>query len=297
METLIALLLAAILGAFGGTGKVERGIEAKLRQDLGRVGEVKVDIRRGFLPSRSVQLVDITLADFNASSMPGAGGLQIGGGGDLVGRVKKVAIHARNFRVNDLPVAKLDVTINEVRYDLWRAVRRRELEVIRVGNSYADATLKADALTRMIAPRVKQVRNIKLTFGRGELTVTGDAHAGVDIPVKLTCGLAAVGGGKVYVVDPRAHVSIVPVPTFVVNRLLKEINPLVDLNAGGQGPFELAVRQMRITPRALQVHADLHPRKRPPAPPAPPAPAPPAAPEVPQPETTAPALGPDVDDN
>ena len=83
-------------------------VEAQLRQQLGPVKEVKVDIRRGHRSpfSRQVDRVDITLAGFEARSLPG-GDLAIGGGGDLVGKIGTVAVHARDFRINDLPVSEL----------------------------------------------------------------------------------------------------------------------------------------------------------------------------------------------
>ncbi|UCH35450.1 MAG: DUF2993 domain-containing protein [Armatimonadota bacterium] len=263
MESLIAAILAALLSALGVTGKVERGVENSLRQQLGEVKQVKVDIHRGHRSplSRQVDLVDITLSGFEARSGTGPG-LEIGGGGDLVGKVGKVAIHARDFRVSDLPVDRLDITIRDVRYDLWKAIWRRKLEVIRVGESDAEISLNARALTRMLAPRVKQVENLKLTFEEGRINVSGDARFGLRIPVGLKCSLASVGGGKIYVVDPKASVSIVPVPSFVVSRLLDEINPLVDLNEGKQGPFRLEIDEIRITRRALRIHAKLLSRKK-----------------------------------
>jgi len=263
MEALIAMLLTAILGGLGLSDKVERGIEDKLRHSLGEVRQVKVVIHRGHRSplSRQVDSVDITVAGFQAGSLAGGEILRIGGGGDLVGKVGTVAIHVRDFRVNDLPVDRLDITIKDIRYDLWKAMWRRKLEIIRVGDSYAEADLNARALTTMLAPRIKQLENMRLTFGEGRINITGDARLGVRIPVRLSCGLAAVGGGKLYVVDPKASVSIVPVPSFIISRLMDELNPLVDLNEGGQGPFTLEIDQISITPRALRIHSLLHPRK------------------------------------
>ncbi len=263
MQALVAALLTAILGAFGLGGKVERGVERQLRQQLGDVGQVKVDIHRGHRSplSRQVDRVEITLVDFDARSLPSSG-LRIGGGGDLVGKVGTVAIHARNFRVDELAVERLDVTIKDIRYDLWKAIWRRKLEIIRVGDSHAEAFLQARALTGMLAPRIKRVRNFQLTFGSGDLTVTGDARVGVRIPVRLTCGLAALGDGRIYAVDPRAHVSVIPVPSFIISRLMDQINPVADLNQGGEGPFEFAIDEIRISPRHVLVRANLIVRKR-----------------------------------
>lgn len=262
MEALIAALLAAILGGMGMSGKVERGVEGQLRQQFPDAKQIKVEVHRGHRSpfSRQIDVVDITVGGFEARSMPG--GLEIGGGGDLVGKVGSVSIHASDFRVNDLPVDRLDVTIKDIRYNVWKAVWRGKLRIMRVGDSEAEISLKARALTKMLAPRIKQVENLRLTFDEGRIIITGDARVGVHIPVRLTCGLASVGGGKIYVVDPKAHVSVVPVPSFIVSRLLDEINPLVDLNEQQQGPFMLEIDRIRITPRALSIHADLQPRKK-----------------------------------
>jgi len=264
MQVLIAALLGAILSALGLSSKVEHGVEQQLRARLGEVQEVKVDIHRGHRSpfSRQVDTVEIILVGFDTRSLAEGEGLRIGGGGDLGGKVGSVVIHARDFRVNDLGVARLDVTIRDIRYDLWKAIWRRKLEVLRVGRSDAEAWLTADALTRMVAPRIKQIENLRLTLGSGDITVTGNARLGVRIPVRLTCGLAAVGGGKIYLVDPKAHVSVVPVPSFVISRLMDDINPIVDLNEGRQGPFGLEVDRMQISPRYLRVHANLSPRKQ-----------------------------------
>jgi len=263
MEALIAAILAAILGGLGVPGKVERGIETRLRQSLGEVQEVKVEVHRGHRSplSRQVDAVEITLSSFQARSLPG-GGLRIGSGGDLVGKVGKVVIHARDFRINDLPVERLDVTIKNVRYDLWKAIWRRKVEVIRVGDSRAEAWFDADALTPVVASRVKQVERLRLIFADGEVRLTGDVRLGVRIPVRLTCGLVALGGSRVYVVDPKAHVSVVPVPSFIISRLLDEINPLVNLNQGGEGPFRLEITSLRVNPQSLFMRVALKPRKR-----------------------------------
>jgi hypothetical protein len=276
MEALIAALLTAILGGLGVSGRIERGVETRLRQQMPDVKELKVVVHRGHRSpvSRQFDLIDITLAGFTAGSA--SGGLQIGGGGDLVGKVGKVAIHARDFRIsggapghprsgssgapaNDLTVERLEVSIKDIRYNLWKAVWRRKLRIMRVGDSETEAWLRASALTNMLAPRVKQVEHLQLRFGEGRLQVSGNARAGLRIPVRLDCCLAAVGG-KIYVVDPRAHVSVVPVPSFIVTRLLDEINPLVDLNRNNPGPFLLDIDQIEITPQSLRLHAALRPR-------------------------------------
>jgi hypothetical protein len=261
MEALIAALLGAILGGLGITGKVEHHIAGQLRQTLGSVRQVKVAIHRGHRSpfSRQVDIVDIRLAGFETRSLP-SGGLQIGGGGDLVGKVGSVAIHCCDFRVNDLPVDRLDITVKDIRYDLWKALWRRRLEIIRVGDSYAEASLKARGLTRMLAPRLKWLENLRLTFTDGRINISGDARFGLAIPVRLSCALAAVGG-QIHAVDPKVRVSVVPLPSFIVTRLLDDINPLVDLNEKGEGPFTLGIDEIRITPQALWIHSLLHPRK------------------------------------
>lgn len=263
MEALIALLLSAILGALGLSGKAERRMEAQLRQSLGRVEQVKVDIHRGHRSpfSRQVDRVEITVVGFRTRSLP-TGGLRIGGGGDLVGKVGMVAIHARNFHINDLPVARLDITIKDLRYDLWKAIWRRELEVIRVGDSRAQASLTAEAVARMVAPRIKQLENPQITFSRDRLTLTGYRRFGVRVPVRLTFGLAAVRSGRIYVVEPQARVWVAPVPSFIISRLTREINPIVDLNQGKEGPFKLEIDKIRVTPGSLRVYATLKPRKQ-----------------------------------
>lgn len=260
MEALIAALLAAILGALGISDKVERGVETQLRRSLGQVQQVNVEIHRGHrsLLSRQVDSIDITLAGFEARGLPAAG-LTIGGGGDLVGKVGKVAIHAHRFRVNDLPVERLEITIADIRYDLWKALWRRKLEIIRIGDSYAEAWLDPDALSRMLAPRIKQIDNLRLSFHHGRISVSGYKRIGVRIPVRLTCSLSA-SDGRIYIVEPQAHVSVVPVPGFITARLIEEINPLVDLNEGQQGPFQLKIERIRIAPESLWLRARLQPR-------------------------------------
>lgn len=263
MNAVVALLLAALLGGLAGSGTAEKAIEKGLR-DTFHPQRVQVNLRRGHRSpfSRTMDRLEINLAGFR--SQGDSGGLSLQGGHALMAaKVGRVVIKAADFEVGGLPVKEMELTLADLRYDLWRALWNRKLRLLGFDPKESELvlTFTAQGLQRFLAPRVTALQHLAITLHDGRVEVAGRAQASwLRIPVRLS-GRLEPQGGAIYLRDPTLAVSMVPIPGFLTERILAQINPLVNLNQEVKGPLRLQMRFVLVRATGLTLRAGISPTK------------------------------------
>jgi len=268
MEALLAVLLASLIASCGVTGPAERAAEQQIRQRLGKVERVNVDIARGHRSpfSRTVQEIKVEVKGFNlkggASEAP-----HISGGARLNGKIAKIVIQAEDFEVEGLHVERLDATIRSIRYDLLKAAVKRRMRLTGMGESTVAVRFAGPDLERFVAPRVTALEDFHLRLLHGRLEVKGKAKAVVAVPVTILAGLEAKNHDEIHLSDPQIRVTGVPLPGFLVKRIMGEVNPIADLSGGEDPAFTLEIDRLRIAPSGLLAEARIRPAPKAPKPP------------------------------
>jgi hypothetical protein len=259
MNILIYIILAALVGG-GVEGKIENGISGRLQSSFGKKAQVKVEVDRGHRSplSRSINSINIELADFKVQGAPSQGMAFRLDKKTMGGRIDRISIKARRFEIEGLAIKEMQVTIEQLKYNFWKAVAKHQLEVLRVDKCGGEIVFEEKALNKFIAPRVKELEEFHLKLSHGEVIITGKAKTRlhISVPVELTCKLVP-HMGMIFLTEPRLKATVVPLPSFVAQRVVDQVNPVINLNRDSQLPCQLKITQLKVEPALLTARADL----------------------------------------
>jgi hypothetical protein len=260
MEAVLIALLMSVITSLGVTGPAERVAEKAVRARLGKVQEVKVRIDRGHRSpfSRTVPEIEITVKGFKMAGEP-AETLHISGGEKLGGKIGRVTIRAEDFEVEGLKVERMDATIRSIRYDLLRALWRRRLRLTGVGESTIAVRLRGRDLQPYLAKRVTALDAFQLRLLHGRVEVTGKAKTLIPLPVRLVAGLEVKNRDEIHLASPTIHVSALPLPGFLVKRIMSQVNPVVDLLREKDPVFAMEIERLLVGPSGISATGRIRP--------------------------------------
>lgn len=157
-------------------------------------------------------------------------------GNDLAAiRLARVEVQGTNVRTRDgLVISQAALTLDNLRYDMEKR------SIAEVGNSLFVGRFSEDAVERYVRERgASKVQHVRVRFREGRIEVDGKVDAG-----GVLLAVAVVGAPKLHdnTVDFEADdlsVLSLHMPRWVVRRVEKEVNPVVDLR-GLKLPAKLA---------------------------------------------------------
>lgn len=246
----MSLLLAAVLlGVIGSkipsdadiAARIEEAIRAQLHPT-----SVTVLVRRRSSLSTTVEQLDITISGFQADQLPlsaPAPPLPTGNGKpkkDRQIRIVEVHVTCTDFTVNALPIHRLELNGRNV-YLPWQTVKTGEFQIAAAELVAGMLVVNQQDLTTFLGTQQLPISNPQLIVSPEEVRVSGITRGMVKCPVQVAGRLTARNGAVLYLVKPHLKVSVVPMPDFITRRLLKDINPLADLNAQFQLPAPLLI--------------------------------------------------------
>jgi len=241
------------------------------------VKNVKVDIKRGPGRSGDFDYFNVSLDGFDAGKLenlqnktsssnrstqfaprdlsadnikPGDifngdfGGIYNGNIGDIiggvltrgVGRVGKMQINASNFSYDGVRYQGLNAGLGEIKFD-WGKALRGDFDVKSVQPGNLGVSLRSEQATRLIAPRLPSVRDVKLRFDNGLAYLGGRTDFyGLKVPFEAG-GKLSVQTNQVRADDLRLSISKLRLPSFVMNEVTKSVNPLYDFDENKKWPI------------------------------------------------------------
>lgn len=187
-----------------------------------------------------------------ADALPGVIGparhyeVQVSGDAMALTRGRARSIHVAGRDVQVAPDATLD-TVDLVAQDVSFDTKSRRLD--HVGHVDFVGTLGQEHLDAYLAASNTHP-GLAVTLGRNDLQVRLPVDAGPIHTHVTVVGQAAPadGGSAVDFIADRAHLSILPVPVFLVNEALKRVNPVIDLS---HFKVPLALQSTRVENHAL----------------------------------------------
>jgi|GEM_PF-2951147 len=249
---------------------LNRLAENAIRQQLGdSVRSVRVDLKRGKNRTGDFDYFNINLDGFDANRFESlqrrnndsrrlnVSRLDIGdifggeygdifngglGGvlGDLltggVGRVGKMQVNAANFSYDDVRYNNLSAGLGEIRFD-WTKALRGDFDIKSVQPGNLGLSLRSDQATKLIAPRLPSVRDVRLRFNNGQANLSGKSDLiGVQIPFDVA-GRLSVRTNQVRADDLSLKISRLRLPDFVMGEITKSVNPLYDFDPDQKWPI------------------------------------------------------------
>ncbi len=269
---LFATLLLGVLGAKIPTdSEIEARLTATIREAL-HPDYVKVDVTRSSPLSTTFQRVDITISGFSADSLPFAlpdaapadvpaaapapdaakvapstapaapaprrAGKQI--------RLRLANVRCTDFTLNHVRVQQLELTATEMYLPL-QAILHGQFQITAAASVTGTVQLRQDDLTAYLSTRELPITHPTLTLAPDACRLKGNSRTLIPMPIQLSGTLAARDGAVLYLDNPRLRVSVIPVPGIIADRVLRDLNPLGDLNAEFKLPAPL-----RITRTTMQ---------------------------------------------
>jgi hypothetical protein len=219
--------------------------------------QVRIDRGNNYL-SKNIEQIDLELAGFQVKNAS-AEGIKFNLGKDVTAStVKKITLTTRRFEVEGLPVEEMQITLEGLRFNLWRAMLRHKLEILEVKKGEGRILLQEAGLNSFLAPRLETLQEPKIKLQDGKIEVSGrvKTRLGFSYPIVFSSRLEPLMG-RIELTEPKLKVSVLPVPALVTRRIVENINPVVDLNQYSDLPCIFRITKLQIDPTGLSAQADL----------------------------------------
>lgn len=194
---LLTTILAVIAGCAGDLirSKVERGIENSLPEYIGPAVKYSATVSG---PSEPM----------------------------LRGKIKHLHIEGRQVEAApSLIIDHLIVDMDDVEADT------KTRQIRSVARTVFEAQVSEESVNRYIEASRTDTKGLKVALENASVTVTAyPSFLGIDTEFKVVGRPVVAGGGKVNFVADRAALVKIPVPAFIVNKVLERVNPVLDLS-------------------------------------------------------------------
>ena len=144
----------------------------------------------------------------------------------ISGRLSELTIHGKNVQLQpDLNVDDLLVEMRGVRFDTDKN------RLSSVDETVFEALLSEKCLTRFIAKRQPDLKELRIELKRGKATVrTRPSLLGLSAGIALTGDLEVAAANKISFIPDRMSVAGLPVPEMALNFVSERINPIMDMS-------------------------------------------------------------------
>ncbi len=263
MAMLLAVLLLGTLGSKIPTdAEIAARIEDEIRASC-HPASVRVVVKRHSALSTTLERVDITIVGFTADNLPMATAAApsvrrastaptrtptaptapttpAARTNDRQIHVVEAHLCCEEFIVKSLPVQRMVWDGRNV-YLSWNSIKAGVFRISAAESMVGSLVLQQQGLTDFIRTCPVPLDVPEVVIRPNECLVNGTTRTFVGMPVQLSGRLVARDGAVLYLDNPRLKVSVLPIPAAVSSRLLKDINPLVNLNTAFQLPAPLAI--------------------------------------------------------
>ncbi len=143
----------------------------------------------------------------------------------LRGHIDRLHIEGRNVQIApNLMVSHLNVDMEEVRVD----PSSRKLKSVR--QTVFETQVREEAVNRYMNASRQGNSDVRIDLEPGQLTVVArPTFHGVGTEVRISGTPQIRKGTEVHFVTDSASVARIPVPAWIINKLLEDVNPVLDL--------------------------------------------------------------------
>ena len=174
----------------------------------------------------------------------------------LTGRVDRAAVEVKNLRAGGLTIDDTTATLEDVRVDVVALVTRREVALNGARNLDVTFRLSEANLSKYLASRLRGISDLKITIAQGKAVAGGDAAiAGRTFSITLEGVFVVRGRSRVGLEATGASVAGVSIPKALIDQLVASSGWTADLVDFAALPVPMEVREVRVEPGFVIVHA------------------------------------------
>ena len=272
---LLTALLLSIAGCLVPTDRdIALQIEEKLRADY-QPDTITVVVKRRNNFSSRLRSLDISMSGFTATSIPLLaagdasntienalkGGMTAraqtsseddAGSGRKV-RIDHMTVRCQNFSIASLPVREMDVVCEKMRV----RVQGGNFHVLSAQPVVGSITLSEAGITKFLREQPLPIQDLQVKLTSDGCIITGQARKFILFPVEMRGQVTAREQAVLYLRNPKLRVLRVPFPRMLVSYIMRDINPLVDVNERVPMATRLTITGVTHLEGALQLHARL----------------------------------------
>lgn len=264
MEVLAALLLGGIFAfnSFATPNRVAKGAEKALRRQFpGATVGVQVSGKRGKdVVNGRFKDIRISLADLSFEALPVSANPSqslVEKKAPKVGRVDHLELDLQRLQFGQLPVERLRVAFDNVRYDFGALKNRSQLRLLSFTNGRVLLGIRGRSLGSLFALRAPEVTNPSVDVQNGEIILRGQRDVlGILTPVEVR-GPVVARGENIEIGQARVLVNNAALPPAVAAPIVRGINPLFRFDPEAKGPFLLQVNSIQSQNGVIEVQGAL----------------------------------------
>ena len=266
---LTLLLLGAARSAIPSDAEIAAGIEAQLRALL-HPAVLHVAVHRRSPFTTTFERVDISMSGLSLDQLPSssapapvatpvvstapAPAAQAPEGAQI--RILAVHIECHDITAKQMLVTSMVWDAQDLRLPL-EALRHHQFAISAAQSVAGYVLIPQESLTAYLRSVRSPLKSPEVTITPDGCRITGTARLLVGMPVRLQGQITVHGDAVLYFEHPRLKVSLFQVPASTTRQLLKDINPLIDLNAGLSLPAPLAITRVTHQIGVLRLDAAL----------------------------------------
>jgi len=236
-----ALLLGYLIGSGPAVSEVEQGVSAGIRDYLGlpESCEVVTTLQlesRGNLVTGTIEAAQVDLHDVDLGILQLPPGVGVAAPeGNLRGRVEKLTVNLHRPTADGFAIERLSFVVAPVEFNLGKLMARGGLSVTSAGSAEAEIVIDPREVAHYIDSRSDSLKEVELDLvGDREVTLRGRVGLGILSPSVEVSGRLEITARGIEIAGPRVRFAGLPVPAFVTDRIMKDINPIF---AVGEGSF------------------------------------------------------------
>ncbi len=264
MEVLAALLLGGIFAfnSLATPNRVAKGAEKALRRQFpGATVQVQVsgkrgkDVLNGRFKNIRISLANLSFEALPLNSAPPQSLVEKKA--PKVGQVEHLELDLQKLQFGQLPVERLRVAFDNVRYDFGALKNRSQLRLLSFTNGRVLLGIRGQSLGSLFALRAPEVSNPSVDVQNGEIILRGQRDVlGTLTPVEVR-GPVVARGQNIEIGQARVLVNNAALPPAVAAPIVRGINPLFRFDPEGKGPFLLQVNSIQSQNGVIEVQGAL----------------------------------------
>lgn len=151
----------------------------------------------------------------------------------VFGKINRIDIEAENAEFLGLRVQSLAIHVYNLYFSPMKSFAKNQLRVSSFKEGRAQFVIAQQDMEAYLKKRVSaKIKALKLTFRKNAFTLQGnvDMYEGLIMPSFRLEGNAVVENGeKIVLTIPKAKFSILPLPAFLVDFIMEDVNPVFNL--------------------------------------------------------------------
>jgi len=241
--------------------RAEREVEKSLQARYpGAKIDAEIKGKRGFdVLNGRFKEVTVEMAQFEMGG-PGEGvSLQAVPSAKKQGRLGRTDIKLHDFTWETLKVDSIELNVQELIYD-WDALKNDSaLKIVNCGPVTARIVIPAASLQSAIAPKLKDVQDVRIGFKDGLVHINGSRAMPLigNVAFTLTAKLQARNGNEIWLVEPRVAAPAMPGLSLPADMLLRDVNPVYVFDKEKAWPFRVQIQNIAANNDKLDLSGNL----------------------------------------